>query len=793
MQNPSTPQARRPLPSAATLIGAICVVAVAALYLLAFSGLHDRLGDAAGMLCLVPVAVGGILLGIRGGMIVAVLAVVLNAFLLFRHGVAPWPGLQRDWPTVLVILAGGPGSGALRTLIERATSHAAPRSREGSLERSLSLLQATLESTDDGVLVVDRAGVVRLHNQRFAELWRIPGDVMAPRDHNRWLRDALGQVGDGAAFLARVQEFQEHPEREGLDVIELKDGRIFERCSKPQRLGEEIVGRVWNFREITEQRRTEEALRRTQFAVDHAVEMVSWVSEDGRYRSVNEATCLMLGYAREELLRLSVWDIDPDVPPGNLRERWQLLAEVGPGAFEARCRRKDGTVFPVEITASFVEFGGLKYACAFARDITARLALEEQLRQVQKLEAVGRLAGGVAHDFNNLLNVIMGHSDLVLRRLPPSDPARSRLEQIQKAANRAASLTGQLLAFSRKQVLEPKVVDIGAIAEDMVRMLRTLVGENIEVTVARAPGLGLVRADPGQIEQVLLNLAVNARDAMPDGGRLLIEFSDVELDESHSRPERPDLADRPAPPGRYVMLAVTDTGAGMDRETVSHIFEPFFTTKERGKGTGLGLATVYGIVCQSGGYIGVYSETGHGSVFKIYLPRLEETAEVAQAEGAVPVPRGAGETILLAEDEESLRTLTREMLEASGYVVLAGASGAEALRIAGAHGGPIHALVTDVIMPGMTGPELADQLTAKHPETRVLYISGYTHDAIAHHGVLKSGIRLVSKPFSQDELARRVAETLLGHPGAPDRRDAGLAQEVVPDAGGPEIDITSGS
>src|SRR6266513_2056665 len=375
---------------------------------------------------------------------------------------------------------------------------------------------------------------------------------------------------------------------------------------------------------------------------------------------------------------------------------------------------------------------------------------EERLRQAQKMEAVGRLAGGVAHDFNNLLTVITSYSDLLLEDLGSDDPKRDDVVQIRKAAEGAAALTRQLLAFSRQQVLEPKALDLKTTVAGTEKLLERLIGEDVRLTTVLAPDLGVVKADPGQLEQIIINLAVNARDAMPTGGRLTIEAANVDMDEAYVR------GHAPASPGRYVMLALSDTGIGMDEQTKARIFEPFFTTKEPGKGTGLGLATVYGIVKQSGGFIGVYSEPGHGATFKVYLPRGEQASEPVAAPQPPARALGGTETILLAEDEAAVRNLARRVLEKHGYTLLRAATGRDGVRLAEQHGSPIDLLVTDVVMPEMGGRELAQRLTTRQPTLKVLYLSGYTDDAIVHHGVLDAGVAFLQKPFKPDELVRKI-------------------------------------
>jgi two-component system cell cycle sensor histidine kinase/response regulator CckA len=416
--------------------------------------------------------------------------------------------------------------------------------------------------------------------------------------------------------------------------------------------------------------------------------------------------------------------------------------------------RRDGREIPVELAITPMRLEGAWLFSAFVRDISERHLLESQLRQAQKMEAVGRLAGGIAHDFNNLLTAVLGSVDLVLDELGPEAPARGDVEEIRKAALRAGELTRQLLAFSRQQVLAPRVLDLNALVANMGKLLRRLIGEDVELRTALAPDLGAVKADPGQLEQVIANLVVNARDAMPEGGRLTVETANAELDK--------DYADQhfPVPPGSYVLLAVSDTGTGMDPETKSRIFEPFFTTKEQGKGTGLGLATVYGVVKQSGGYIWVYSEPGQGTAFKIYLPRVREAPEPARPSPAPAAPLRGSETLLLVEDDEMVRHLVSRMLKSRGYTVLTAADGTDTLRQLESHRGPIDLLITDVVMPGMSGREVALRVATLQPQVKVLYLSGYTDDAIVRHGVLEPGISFLQKPFSADALARKVREVL---------------------------------
>jgi PAS domain S-box-containing protein len=641
--------------------------------------------------------------------------------------------------------------------------------------------------------------------------------------------------------------------------------------------------------EMRERQRVEETLRLTQFSVDHSAYAVFWIGGDARFLFVNNTACRCLGYTREELLTMTVHDIDPDLPRADWESRRRACQERGFSTFEARHRARDGRIYPVEITSSYLRFNGTDYLCSFVRDITERKRaagqfqqlqrdrddlfelmqlqiermpvgyllsgpdlryrhwnpeaerifgfcndevvgkhpfevivppasqpfvqsifdrlvtgdmsahaccenvtrdgrtivcdwkntpllkpdgsfvgllsmaadvtehkrLEAELLQAQKMEAIGNLAGGVAHDFNNLLTVVTGYAGLLLGTLPGEDSSRPFIDEIRKAGDRAADLTRQLLAFSRKQMLSPVVLDLNNTVASMYKMLRRLIGEDIELVMHHDPSLGRVRADQTQITQVLMNLAVNARDAMPRGGTLTVGLSNVVVDQRLTRGQEV------IQPGKYVLLTMTDTGTGMDEHTKAHLFEPFFTTKEVGQGTGLGLATAYGIIRQSGGFIEVESTLARGSTFKIYLPTWEGATAV-EASSAAPVdgPRGT-ETVLVVEDDANVRMMVCQVLSRSGYTVLESANGQAGAQMCAEHAAALDLVVTDMIMPGLSGPELRELVRREQPRLRFLFMTGYTDYARFRNGAGDNGEKnLLLKPFTPGQLARRVRELL---------------------------------
>ena len=505
------------------------------------------------------------------------------------------------------------------------------------------------------------------------------------------------------------------------------------------------------FIDITERKKAEETFRKA-FDANPEPMTISSIAE-GRYIDVNEAFLRVTGYAREEVIshtsdELKFWD-KPEARAALVNT---LRAEGSVRNLEITYRTKAGEQRIALDSSEIIEVGGQKCMISILRDMTEQKSLEKQLRQAQKMEAVGQLTGGIAHDFNNMLGVIIGYSEVVTERLSGNEPLQKKCEQITKAAQSAATLTRQLLAFSRQQMLEPKYLDLNSIVRNMERMLRRLIGEDITFSTALGPTLGSIKADQGQIEQVIINLVVNARDAMPSGGKVRIETSAVELNGDYSKKHLPQL------PGSYVLLTVSDTGVGMDADTQARIFEPFFTTKEVGKGTGLGLSTVYGVVRQSDGFIWVYSEPGHGTTFKIYLPRTGQAAQVMTSNSRMARSVRGSETILLVEDEEALRELTRSLLADQGYRVLEASRPERAIEIAGKFDGTIHLLLTDMVMPGMNGRALAEALAPIRPEMKVVFMSGYT--GFNHSALTDEKLILLSKPFTRDNLLTKIQEVL---------------------------------
>ncbi len=631
---------------------------------------------------------------------------------------------------------------------------------EEALRDSEARLRRIVDNIHDALYVDDVNGKVTFANDQFLALFgveraQLPDldieDYVAP-EWRAALRERHERRLRGEAVPTRF-------EYEGLR----QDGRrLWLETTVVPLLDDtgRVVGTQAADRDITARKQAQEAILKEKAFSEAMLDSLPGIfylfDHTGRFLRWNHAFETVSGYSAEEIAAMRPLDFFTGEDRTLIEERIGKVFEAGAADAEAALASKDGRRTPHYFVGVRFEVDGVPCCIGTGIDVTARKHLEAQLQQSQKLEAIGHLAGGVAHDFNNLLGVITGYGELALRQLGPGHPVRARVDQMVKAAEHAASLTRQLLAFSRKQVMQPKLLDLNSIVADTQKMLGRLIGEDVELVIHAAAGLGTVKTDPGQIEQIILNLAVNARDAMPKGGSLTLETANVDLDEDYC------AAHPPAQPGRHVMLAVSDTGRGMDEETQRRIFEPFFTTKPEGEGTGLGLATVYGIVKQSGGYIWVYSEPDRGTTFKVYLPRVDEPAEALVPAGPpAEAPRG-DETILLVEDTEALREVIQETLEEHGYTVLLASNGEEALALARERKGPIDLLLTDVVMPKLGGGDLAKLLSALRPGLRVLYMSGYTDGAISQQGVLGEGVMLLEKPFTGDKLAWAVREALDG-------------------------------
>jgi len=618
------------------------------------------------------------------------------------------------------------------------------------------------ENAADMIAVVDMEGRRIFNSVSYQKvLGYSPAELQASSGFEQIHPDDRERVKHAAAEARRTGvgktlEYRLRHKNGSWLVLESTSSVIQNADGQPEKLV--IVNR-----DVTERKKADESLRRLETGFRSVVEDAPYgiyrANTAGRFLQVNPALKKMLGYETTEEL------LDKDLPGEIFRypEEYQRLTELLIRTeeikdLEMEWKRKDSTPITVRCSGRRVneENGGLAYFEAFAEDVTEKRILERQLRMAQKMEAIGRLSGGIAHDFNNLLGVIIGYSRVLKRELGASNPLAEHALEIEKAGQRAASLTKQLLAFSRQQVLSPAILNLNTLASDMEKMLPQLLGEDIEVSLVLDPKLGNVKADQSQLEQVIMNLAVNARDAMPDGGKLKIETSNAELDQAYVRNHPGSKI------GSFVLLAVTDTGTGMDAATLTHIFEPFFTTKELGKGTGLGLATVYGIVKQSNGYIGLESAIGKGTSFQIYLPRYAGQAVADELKTDSPDNLRGSETILLVEDSEPLRKLAKSFLDSRGFRVLSAESGEDALEVAKRFGGPFDLLLTDVVMPGMNGRILAENLLLRQPGIKVLYMSGYTDSFIAGHGVLDPGIHLLHKPFIEEVLIRKVREVLDG-------------------------------
>jgi PAS domain S-box-containing protein len=638
----------------------------------------------------------------------------------------------------------------------------ARRRAERELEQSLSLLHATFESTAEGILVSDRVGRILNFNQKFARMWRLPAGAPAPTHLDEVLKYALDQVVEPEGLLQQAKAMFEHPELETFDVIQLKDGRVFERYSQPQRLGDQIVGRVCSFRDVTRRSQAEHALRDSEArfrALAETSPVGIWqTTPDGHTLYVNPAMCRLLEIDSADALKGKTYrDFYTPESIETVRHQHALRRQGHSSSYEVELVGQRGTRRNVVIHGAPLRRadGAVASFIAALVDITERVQLEEQFRQAQKMESIGRLAAGVAHDFNNMLTVILGQCSLLLCNPGHRPETTEALNHIAQAAERAANLTRQLLTFSRRQVMQPRPLNLNELVTNLSKMLCRLLGEHIALQCHYSPVPPVVHADPGMIEQVIMNLAVNARDAMPKGGQLTLATQVATLSEASAQSHPGGR------PGRFVCLSVADTGCGIDAETLPRIFEPFFTTKEVGKGTGLGLATVYGIVQQHQGWIEVASEVGRGTTFRVFLPALaSDTPQAAAAGKPALIPSGRG-TVLLVEDEPGVLELAKTVLQRAGYKVLTARNGQEARRVWAAHRQEIDLLLTDIIMPGgLSGKDLADQFIVEKPDLKVIFSSGYSADVLGADFEDQPGCMFLRKPYSPQELALTVQQCL---------------------------------
>jgi PAS domain S-box-containing protein len=637
----------------------------------------------------------------------------------------------------------------LAPAIERKRGEEALRESEKRYKDLAELLPQVVFETDDKANLTftnRRAFELFGYTQEDFEAGLNVLNMLAPEDRSRGAKNIQ---------MVLAGEKPQNPEyrvlrKDGSALHVIIDSSAIVRDSEPVGIRGILV-------DITERKHMEEELRKLSHAVEQSPASVVITDKTGLIEYVNHKFTELTGYTLNEALGKNPRILKSgQMPQETYEELWSTITSGREWKGQLHNKKKNGELYweHASISPIIDSTGQISHFIGIKEDITERKRLEQQFFQAQKMEAIGRLAGGVAHDFNNLLSVIIGSSDLLLDTLDQSDPKRVELEEIKDAGNRAATLTSQLLAFSRKQIRTPEFMDINEVLTDVEKMLHRLIGEDVEVVLRLSPEIGQIYADPVQLEQVIMNLAVNARDAMPQGGKFILETADVTLDEEYARDH---IAIKP---GRYTMLAVSDTGCGMTPEIQAHLFEPFFTTKERGKGTGLGLSTVYGIVKQNDGFIWVYSEPNQGTTFKIYLPTIDRPVvsetppikEVANLHGT--------ETILVVEDDPHLRALASRILQRHGYAVLEAQHAASAELICGQHQGPIHLLLTDIVMPGASGRQLAHLLANSRPEMKVIYTSGYANDVIAQRWNLEPGITLIQKPFTPDLLAHKVREVL---------------------------------
>jgi PAS domain S-box-containing protein len=631
---------------------------------------------------------------------------------------------------------------------------------EDALRASETELRALFAAMTDVIFVIDRSGRhLKVAPTNPEILYRPPDSIIGKTLHE------IFPTSTADIFLEFVQTALSTQDQVSAEYSLDIRGREMWFAATIAPMTEETV--VWVARDITQYKEAAKALRESENlyrdTVENANDIIYTLDLDGRYISVNPAGERITGYTRDEIRHMRFSDIiAPEYVQTVLERMEKKLENGGATIYEVELITKNQNRVSVEVNSRLLEKGGTPVAVlGIARDITERKhaedklgLIEEQLRQSQKLESIGLLAGGIAHDFNNMLTVIKGYSDLILRKLSEDDPMRPRIEEIRQAGERAGDLTYQLLAFSRKQILQPQLLNINEVVSEVSRMLKRLIGEDIDLRTVLNERLGYVESDRGQITQALMNLALNARDAMPAGGKLTVETDNVVLDDVYARQH---IA---VAPGQYVLLAVSDNGVGMDARTRERIFEPFFTTKGVGEGTGMGLAMVYGFVKQSGGNIWVYSEVGRGTTFKIYLPRIDKQPEASPEETPGHVLPTGTETILLVEDEDLVRGLVDRILTTCGYTVLQASNGTAAIKLCQEAECEIDLVITDVVMPEMGGRELVKRLSLTRPALRAIYMSGYTDKSIVHHGILQEGTNFIQKPFTPEAFARKVRDVL---------------------------------
>ena len=626
------------------------------------------------------------------------------------------------------------------------------------------------ELSRDGIFIYDLDGRLQDVNAQFCDMLGYQAAQMLGRYVSDFRPESLDEhiekVYEELVTSGSVQFESQFIKKDGGIIDVDVSASIFDA---ERGLGQAIV------RDISDRKLLEETQRKAKEELEHSVKartmalqeserrfrtLIEQASDalfvhdmEGNFLTVNHQACESLGYSREELMGLTVVDVDMNFDPEMLDALWLSLSAEESKIIESMHRRKDGTMFMVEVRVGRLMLDGEWAVLGIARDVTERKRLEAQLMQSQKMEAVGKLAGGVAHDFNNLLTVINGYAEQLLDHLDNDSLAYGQTSEVLRAGQRAATLTDQLLAFSRRQTLRPMVLDLNLLVPDMLKMLRRLIGEDIDLVAILGAGNGFVKADPNQLEHAIMNLAVNARDAMPLGGHLEIRTANVDVDVAFAQQHEGLSA------GKYVSISVKDTGKGIDDDVLLHIFEPFFTTKEQGEGTGLGLSMVYGIVTQSGGTVTVDSVLACGTCFHIYLP-MHEKVENDQAEESVTPLVGGTESILIVEDEEIVRSLTQHLLEGWGYQVFVAEDGKSACALFEARQGQIDLLLTDVIMPAMSGQVLATHLREQQPDLKVVYMSGYTHDFIGQHGILEDEVTLLRKPFTREDLSGKIRAVL---------------------------------